>query len=211
MPDDTRTAVPSDVYDHEPTDYEPPERESADGEPPRFEPLEGADADRVDEFLGDRVAFTAREWAVARLCADFRTGTGVEMTMVGEHLPDLVPFVDEPYTPGAVSSTRRAFREKVREAAATFLYGAHADFLTAEEVDEVIYEATEVAKFLIEVEGGTLAVDDELSTEERVRDAMGAVHEASLDLRYDRCPHCGGELGEGAATAGAGRSAEDGP
>ena len=205
MPDDTSAAVPSGGYD-----YEPPERESADDETPRFEPLSGADADRVDAFLRDRVAFTAREWAVARLCADFRTGTGVEMTKVGERLPDLVPFVDEPYTPGAVSSTRRSFREKVREAAATFLYGAHADFLTAEEVDDVVYEATEVAKFLIEVEGGTLPVGAELSTEERVRAAMRAVHEASLDLRYDRCPHCGEELGEAAATSATDRPTDDG-
>jgi hypothetical protein len=165
----------------------------------RFRRLDGADDGRVDEFLKERVAFTAREWAIARLCADFRTGTGVEMTRVGERLPDLVPFMDEPYAPGAVSSTRRSFREKVRKAAATFLYGAYADFLTAEEVDDVVYEATEVAKFLIEVEGGALDVDDELSTEDRVREAMRAVHEASLELRYDRCPHCGEELGEEAA------------
>ena len=155
----------------------------------------------MNDFLKARVAFTAREWAITRLCADFRTGTGVEMTRVGEHLPELVQFVEEPYTRQAVCSARRDFREKVRRAAATFLYGAYADFLTAEELDDVVYEATEVAKFLIEVEDATLAVDDELSTEERVREAMRAVHEASVGLRYDRCPHCGEELDERAAAA----------
>ena len=220
MPDDTRAVVPSDAYDfeHNPDDERDATERDVDEHGPheadasteegdashgpsrdRFERLEGADYDRVDAFLKERVAFTAREWAIARLCADFRTGTGVEMTRVGERLPDLVPFMDEPYEPGSVSSTRRSFREKVREAAATFLYGAYADFLTAEEVDEVVYEATEIAKFLIEVEGSTLGVDDELSAEERVRAAMQAVHEASLELRYDRCPHCGEELGEDAA------------
>jgi hypothetical protein len=197
MPDETKTAVQSDAYDYE---HGPPNESKSDGRhPERFARLDGADHDRVNDFLKARVAFTAREWAVARLCADFRTGTGVEMTRVGEHLPELVPFMDEPYTRQAVCSARRDFREKVREAAATFLYGAYADFLTAEEVDEVVYEATEVAKFLIEVEGATLGVGDELSTEERVREAMEAVHEASLELRYDRCPHCGEELGEEAA------------
>ena len=201
MPDDTKAVVPSDAYDyeHDPDEHAPGQEPDADESPrERFGRLEGADYDGVNDFLKDRVAFTAREWAIARLCADFRTGTGVEMTRVGENLPDLVPFMDEPYAPGTVSSTRRSFREKVREAAATFLYGAYADFLTAEEVDEVVYEATEVAKFLIEVEGATLGVDDELSTEERVRTAMQAVHGASLELRYDRCPHCGEELGEDA-------------
>lgn len=221
MPDDTRAVVPRDAYDlehdsddqsldaHDVDEHDPDEAHASDGDEPadadhgddreRFERLEGADYDRVNEFLRERVAFTAREWAIARLCADFRTGTGVEMTRVGENLPTLVPFMDEPYEPGAVSSTRRSLREKVRKAAATFLYGAYADFLTAEEVDDVVYEATEIAKFLIEVEGATLSVNDELSTEERVREAMQAVHEASLELRYDRCPHCGEELGEDAA------------
>ena len=47
-------------------------------------------------------------------------------------------------------------------AGATFLYGAMCDFFTAEELDDVMYEATEVAKFLLEVEGVELSVEEEL-------------------------------------------------
>ena len=178
MPDDTKATVPSTIGDQH-----------------RFERLDGADGDRVNEFLKDRVAFTAREWAIARLCADFRTKTGVEMTKIGDHLPELVPFLDDTYTRQAVYQARRDFEGKVRTAGATFLYGAMCDFFTADELDDVMFEATEVAKFLIEVEGGTLAFDEEIAREKRVRTAMREVHEASVELRYDRCPHCGGDIG----------------
>ena len=181
MPEDTHSASRSTV--------------SADD---RFDRLEGADYDRVTEFLREHVAFTAREWAIARLCADFRTKTGVEMTTIGEHLPDLVPFMDDEYSRQAVYQSRRSFEEKVRRAGATFLYGAYSDFFTADELDDIAYEATEIARFLIEVEGADLEPTAERDAEARVREAMDAVHEASLELRYDRCPNCGERLGEDA-------------
>ena len=174
MPDEPQSAPPSDVSDYE-----------------KFQRLDSADYDGVNNLLQDRVYFTAREWAIARLCADFRTGTGVEMTKIGEHLPELVPFMTDPYTPQAVYGARRSFEEKVRKAGATFLYGAYSGFLTAEEVEEVTYESTEVAKFLLEVEGTSLGHEEESAAERHARTAMEAVHEASLTLRYDRCPHCG--------------------
>ena len=181
MPEDTQTAsIDTAEYD-------------------RFDRLDGAEYDRVNEFLRDCVAFTAREWAIARLCADFRTGTGVEMTEIGENLPDLVPFMDDEYTRQAVYQARNSFEEKVREAGTTFLYGAYADFLTADEVDDIAYEATETARFLIEVEGTTLSRDAETDVENRVQRAMESVHEASTELRYDRCSHCGERLGDDAA------------
>jgi hypothetical protein len=180
MPEDTQTAsIDTAEYD-------------------RFDRLDGADYDRVDDFLKDRVDFTAREWAIARLCADFRTGTGVEMTAIGENLPELVPFMDDEYTRQAVYQARKSFEEKVREAGATFLYGAYSDFLTADEVDDIAYEATETARFLIEVEGTTLSRNAEVAAENRVQRAMESVHEASTRLRYDRCPHCGERLGDDA-------------
>ncbi|WP_276257061.1 DUF5806 family protein [Halomontanus rarus] len=164
----------------------------------RFERLENADYGRVREFLRDRVAFTPREWAVARLCADFRTRTGVEMTAIGENLPELVPFMDEPYTRQAVYQSRRSFERKVREAGATFLYGAYSGFFTVDEIDDITYEATEVARFLVEIEGASRSYDAESDAEERVKMAMKDVHRSSLELRYDHCPNCGERLGEDA-------------
>jgi len=163
----------------------------------RFKKIEGGTYDRANDFLRERTYVTAREWAIARLCADFRTETGVEMTKIGENLPELVPFMTDTYTPQAVNQARASFEEKVRKAGATFLYGAMCDFFTAEELDDVMYEATEVAKFLLEVEGVELSVEEELEAEDRISDVMREVREHSAALRHDECPHCGSDLGDG--------------
>ncbi len=162
----------------------------------RFSKIDGATYDRANEFLRDRTYITAREWAMARLCADFRTETGVEMTKIGENLPELVPFMTDTYSPQAVNQARSSFDEKVRKAGATFLYGAMCDFYTAEELDDLMYEITEVAKFLLEVEGVELTVDEELETEERISSVMREVRESSAALRHDElcCPNCGHEM-----------------
>ena len=176
----------------------------------RFTKMDGAAYERVNDFLRDRTYITAREWAIARLCADFRTETGVEMTKIGENLPALVPFMTDTYTPQAVNQARSSFEDKVTKAGATFLYGAMCDFFTAEELDDLMYEVTEIAKFLLEVEGADLSVDQELEAEERISQVMREVRRSSEQLRSeelrdrdadnghdrDRCPHCGGDLSE---------------
>ncbi|ESS12564.1 MAG: hypothetical protein A07HR60_00666 [uncultured archaeon A07HR60] len=159
----------------------------------RFTKMDGAQYDRVNEFLRDRTYITAREWAIARLCADFRTETGVEMTKIGENLPELIPFMTDTYTPQAVNQARTSFEEKITQAGATFLYGAMSGFFTAEDLDDVMYEVTEVAKFLLEVEGVDLDVEDELESEDRISAVMRDVRESSQQLRGEevRCPECG--------------------
>ncbi|WP_225871828.1 DUF5806 family protein [Halosegnis rubeus] len=159
----------------------------------RFSKIDGATYDRANEFLRDRTYITAREWAIARLCADFRTETGVEMTKIGENLPELVPFMTDTYSPQAVNQARASFEEKVQKAGATFLYGAMCDFFTAEELDDLMYEVTEVAKFLLEVEGVELTVDEELDAEDRISEVMREVRDRSAGLRHDEvtCPECG--------------------
>jgi hypothetical protein len=151
----------------------------------RFKKMDGARYERANDFLRERTYITAREWAIARLCSDFRTETGVEMTKIGENLPELVPFMEDTYTPQAVNQARAAFEEKVRKAGATFLYGAMCDFFTAEQLDDVMYESTEVAKFLLEVEGVDLSVEEELEAEERISSVMREVREASAELREE--------------------------
>ncbi|WP_435196842.1 DUF5806 family protein [Natronomonas sp. EA1] len=182
--DDPTDDVGSDAGDDVPADVR---------EYTRFSKIDGATYDRANEFLRDRTYITAREWAIARLCADFRTETGVEMTKIGEHLPELVPFMTDTYSPQAVNQARAAFEGKVRKAGATFLYGAMCDFFTAEELDDLMYEVTEVAKFLLEVEGVELTVEDELDAEDRISAVMREVRESSAALRHEEfeCPECG--------------------
>ncbi len=159
----------------------------------RFSKMDGAQYDRVNGFLRDRTYITAREWAIARLCADFRTETGVEMTKIGDNLPRLVPFMTDTYSPQAVNQARSSFEGKITKAGATFLYGAMSGFFTAEELDELMYEVTEVAKFLLEVEGVDLAVAEELDAEERISSVMREVRTQSAELRSEEveCPECG--------------------
>src|SRR5699024_8473713 len=115
------------------------------------------------------------------------------------------------YTPQAVNQARAAFEGKVRKAGATFLYGAMCDFFTAEELDDVMYEATEVAKFLLEVEGVDLAFDDELEGEERISSTMREVRAQSAALRHDEltCPHCGETFEPGETDDHAGEETTD--
>ena len=190
--DEDPTAGVDDAPDEGATDEEPTipaDVRSYD----KFTKIDGSTYDRANEFLRERTHITAREWAIARLCADFRTETGVEMTKIGENLPHLVPFMTDTYSPQAVNQARASFEGKVRKAGATFLYGAMCDFFTAEELDDVMYEATEVAKFLLEVEGVDLAVEDELEAEDRISEVMREVREHSVALRHDEvtCPDCG--------------------
>ena len=190
--DEDPTAGVDDAPDEGATDEEPTipaDVRSYD----KFTKIDGSTYDRANEFLRERTYITAREWAIARLCADFRTETGVEMTKIGENLPELVPFMTDTYSPQAVNQARASFEEKVRKAGSTFLYGAMCDFFTAEELDELMYEVTEVAKFLLEVEGVDLAVEDELEAEDRISEVMREVREHSVALRHDEvtCPDCG--------------------
>ncbi|WP_459194476.1 DUF5806 family protein [Halosimplex sp. J119] len=190
--DATTDAQPADGPDDAPSSDLPPDVQKYD----RFKKIDGGTYDRANDFLRDRTYITAREWAIARLCADFRTETGVEMTKIGENLPELVPFMTDTYTPQAVNQARASFEEKVRKAGATFLYGAMCDFFTAEELDDVMYEATEVAKFLLEVEGVELSVEEELEAEDEISEVMREVRENSSALRHDEvtCPECGHDI-----------------
>jgi hypothetical protein len=152
----------------------------------KFKKVDGATYQKVNSFLRKRTYVTAREWAIARLCADFKTTGGSEMTFIGEHLPELVPFMTGTYTPQAVNQARSAFKRKVKKAGATFFYGAMCGFFTAEELDDILFEASEVAKFLLEVEGTSLDIDEEISIEDRITDVMRNVAESAAKLRRDR-------------------------
>ncbi len=166
----------------------------------RFKKVDRAEYDRVNDFIRKRTYITAREWAIARLCSDFRTETGVEMTLIGENLPRLVPFMEDTYTPQAVNQARSAFEDKVKMSGSTFLYGAMSGFFTTEELDEMMYEVSETARFLLEVEGVEIGVEHETEVQDRISDAMREIQQSSRELRGEeddethRCPECGHEF-----------------
>ena len=148
----------------------------------KFKKVDGATYRKVNQFLRKRTYITAREWAIARLCTDFRTKNGAEMTFIGQHLPDLVPFMRESYTPQAVNQARNSFKKKVTKSGATFFYGAMCGFFTSEELDDLLFEASEVARFLLEVERSSLDIDEEIDIEDRISSVMRSVGEAAAAL-----------------------------
>ncbi|MEN6442691.1 MAG: DUF5806 family protein [Methanoregula sp.] len=152
----------------------------------KFKKVDGATYRKVNNFLRKRTYITAREWALARLCTDFRTSSGAEMTFIGKHLPELVPFMEEPYSPQAVNQARHSFKKKVRKASATFFYGAMCGFFTTDELDDLLFEASEVSRFLLEVEGTTLDIDEEIDIEDRITKVMRGVGEAAKTILKTR-------------------------
>ncbi len=152
----------------------------------KFKKVDGETYLKVNQFLRKHTYITAREWAIGRLCADFKTSSGAEMTYIGQHLPELVPFMVDTYSPQAVNQARSSFKRKVKKAGATFFYGAMCGFFTADELDDVLFEASEVARFLLEVEGTTLDIDSEIEIEDRIAEVMRRVAEASARLRKEQ-------------------------
>jgi hypothetical protein len=152
----------------------------------KFKKVEGATYRKVNQFLRKRTYITAREWALARLCTDFRTSGGAEMTFIGNHLPQLVPFMEDTYSPQAVNQARNSFKKKVRKASATFFYGAMCGFFTTDELDDLLFEASEVARFLLEVEGTTLDIDEEIDIEDRITQVMRSVGEKAKTILRTR-------------------------
>ncbi len=152
----------------------------------KFKKVDGAAYRKVNTFLRKRTYITAREWALARLCTDFRTSGGAEMTFIGQHLPELVPFMEDTYSPQAVNQARNAFKKKVRKSSATFFYGAMCGFFTTDELDDLLFEAGEVARFLLEVEGTTLDIDEEIDIEDRITKVMRGVGVAAKILLQNR-------------------------
>jgi hypothetical protein len=145
----------------------------------KFKKVDGATYRKVNQFLRKRTYITAREWAIARLCTDFRTKGGAEMTFIGQHLPELVPFMQDVYTPQAVNQARNSFKKKVYKSGATFFYGAMCGFFTTDELDDLLFEASEVARFLLEVERTSLEIDEEIDIEDRITKVMRSVGAAA--------------------------------
>jgi hypothetical protein len=94
--------------------------------------------------------------------------------------------MEDTYSPQAVNQARNAFKKKVRKSSATFFYGAMCGFFTTDELDDLLFEASEVARFLLEVEGTTLDIDEEIDIEDRITKVMRGVGVAAKTLLKNR-------------------------
>ena len=130
----------------------------------KFKKMDNKSYSDVTRFLKQTTHLTAREWMIARLCADFKNiSNQSEMTWIGENLPDLVPFMDEPYSRQEVSNAHATFKKKVQRSGTTFFYAYYAGLISKEEMISIIHKMVSDIQDLIETEGGE--VSDEHATE----------------------------------------------
>ena len=118
----------------------------------------------VTRFLKQTTHLTAREWMIARLCADFKNiSNQSEMTWIGENLPQLVPFMDEPYSRQEVSNAHATFKKKVQRSGTTFFHAYYAGLISKDEMIPIIHTIVSNIQKLMETEGGEIS--DEHATE----------------------------------------------
>jgi hypothetical protein len=109
--------------------------------------------EQVNDALKQRTHLTAREWVIARLCADFKADGKSQMTWIGEHLPELVPFMDKPYERQDVASAEAAFKRKVARSGTTFFYAYYSGLISLEEMLDIIQEVIKNIEALKRIEG----------------------------------------------------------
>lgn len=119
----------------------------------KFKKLDKKDHSEVTRILKRTTHLTAREWAIARLCADFKNSQGhSEMTWIGERLPELVPFFQESYTRQEVSNARSSFKKKLERSGTTLFYSYYSGIITKEEMIDIIHNITNNINILLDME-----------------------------------------------------------
>ena len=119
----------------------------------RFQKFDKLSYGQVNDTLKARTHLTAREWAIARLCADFKADGKAQMTWIGEHLPELVPFMGETYQRQDVASAEAAFKRKVARSGTTFFYAYYSGLISLEEMLAIIQEVIKNIDALKRIEG----------------------------------------------------------
>jgi hypothetical protein len=76
------------------------------------------------------------------------------MTWIGEHLHELLPFMDEPYGRQDVASAEAAFKRKVARSGTTFFYAYYSGLISLEEMLDIIQEIIKNIEAMRRAEGG---------------------------------------------------------
>ncbi len=148
----------------------------------RFQKFDKHSYEQVNDSLKRRTHLTAREWAVARLCADFKSEDGkVPMTWIGEHLPELVPFMDKPYGRQDVSSAEAAFKRKVARSGTTFFYAYYSGLISLEEMLGIIQEVIRNIEALKRIEGSE-AGDVSIEVQQMMAETLRRITEKLNDV-----------------------------
>jgi len=119
----------------------------------RFQKFDRKKYSEVNGALKELTHLTAREWAIARLCADFKDRGRSQMTWIGANLPELVPFMEGKYERQDVSSAAAAFKRKVLRSGTTFFYAYYSGLISLEEMLEMIQDIVRNIEALKRIEG----------------------------------------------------------
>lgn len=119
----------------------------------KFKKMDKKDHSEVTRLLKQTTHLTAREWVIARLCADFKNALGrSEMTWIGQNLPGLVPFFREPYSRQEVSNARASFKKKLERSGTTLFYSYYSGLITKDEMLDIIHKMTASINKLLDME-----------------------------------------------------------
>jgi hypothetical protein len=150
----------------------------------KFKKMDSKSYSDVTHFLKGTTHFTAREWIIARLCADFKNiSNQSEMTWIGKNLPELVPFVDEPYSRQEVSNAHAAFKRKVQRSGTTFFYAYYAGLISKDEMISIIHKIVSDIKILIETEGSEVSEEHATEVQKIIADVLRRIN-ISMDEGY---------------------------
>ncbi len=119
----------------------------------KFKKMDKKDHSQVTRLLKQTTHLTAREWVIARLCADFKNAQGrSEMTWIGQNLPELVPFCNEPYSRQEVSNARASFKKKLERSGTTLFYSYYSGLITKNEMLDIIHTITTNIGVMLDME-----------------------------------------------------------
>lgn len=119
----------------------------------KFKKMDKKDHSQVTRLLKQTTHLTAREWVIARLCADFKNAGGrSEMTWIGKNLPELVPFCNEPYTRQEVSNARASFINKLERSGTTLFYSYYSGLISKKEMLDILEKITANISILLDME-----------------------------------------------------------
>ncbi|WP_407354769.1 DUF5806 family protein [Methanolobus sp. WCC5] len=150
----------------------------------KFKKMDNKSYSDVTRFLKGTTHLTAREWVIARMCADFKNlSNHSEMTWIGENLPDMVPFMDEAYSRQEVSNARASFKKKVQRSGTTFFYSYYAGLITQEEMISMIHQMVKDIRKLMDTEGSEVPQEHATEVQLLVAEVLRNINE-SLDEEY---------------------------
>jgi len=150
----------------------------------KFKKMDNKSYSDVTHFLKETTHLTAREWMIARLCADFKNMSNQsEMTWIGKNLPELVPFVDEPYSRQEVSNAHAAFKRKVQRSGTTFFYAYYAGLIGKDDMISIIHKMVSDIKTLIETEGSEVSEEHATDVQKLIADVLRRIN-LSMDEDY---------------------------